>query len=50
MKPDGIYERHSVEDGGENFSCHKFFMENPSLSGRGTAGYKDAVILAKIRN
>lgn len=40
---DGRYIRHT----GENlFSCHRFFMENPSLSGRGAAGAKDAPRLA----
>jgi polyphosphate kinase len=32
------------------FSCHKFFMENPSLSGRGTAGAKDVPRLARPRD
>jgi polyphosphate kinase len=31
---------------GQLFSCHRFFMENPSLSGRGSAGAKDAPRLA----
>ncbi|TMM50905.1 RNA degradosome polyphosphate kinase [Sulfitobacter sabulilitoris] len=41
MGPDGHFARPAVEDGTFAFSCHRFFMENPSLSGRGTAGASD---------
>ena len=41
LQPDGQYQRHSAEEGGRLFNCHKFFMENPSLSGRGSVGAKD---------
>jgi polyphosphate kinase len=39
MSPDGSFHRPSVPDGA--FSCHAFFMENPSLSGRGSKGAAD---------
>jgi len=42
LQPDGSYLRHEGQDGDRLFSCHRFFMENPSLSGRGSAGAKDA--------
>ena len=41
MKPDGGHRRAQVPDGEFAFNCHRFFMENPSLSGRGSAGAKD---------
>ncbi len=41
LQPDGEYARHSQRDGEQLFSCHKFFMENPSLSGRGRVGIED---------
>ena len=46
LNPDGGYMR-DLDGGGKTlFNCHRFFMENPSLSGRGTAGAKDAPRLA----
>lgn len=44
-QPDGSYRRHDAEPGAHLFSCHRFFMENPSLSGRGRAGAKDVIRL-----
>jgi polyphosphate kinase len=41
MHPDGHFERAEVPEGAFAFSCHRFFMENPSLSGRGSAGASD---------
>ncbi len=40
-QPDGTYRRHSAGPADHLFSCHRFFMENPSLSGRGRAGARD---------
>ena len=43
----GRYARHSLVDPDRPmFSCHRFFMENPSLSGRGSAGANDVPELA----
>ena len=41
MAPDGSFARASLPEGEFAFSCHRFFMENPSLSGRGSAGAAD---------
>ncbi|MEL6618578.1 MAG: RNA degradosome polyphosphate kinase [Pseudomonadota bacterium] len=41
MAPDGSFSRPKVEEGAFAFNCHRFFMENPSLSGRGSAGASD---------
>ena len=44
-QPDGMYQRHDATPGEQLFSCHRFFMENPSLSGRGRAGARDVIQL-----
>jgi polyphosphate kinase len=41
MLPDGHFQRAPVPEGEFAFNCHRFFMENPSLSGRGSAGAGD---------
>jgi polyphosphate kinase len=41
MKPDGHFVRAEKPEGAFAFNCHRFFMENPSLSGRGSAGASD---------
>lgn len=41
MSADGSFARATVEEGKFAFNCHRFFMENPSLSGRGSAGASD---------
>ncbi|MDM7255732.1 MAG: RNA degradosome polyphosphate kinase [Paracoccus sp. (in: a-proteobacteria)] len=45
LQPDGRYLRFLPEGRDDLFSCHRFFMENPSLSGRGTAGAGDVPAL-----
>ncbi|MDH2325396.1 RNA degradosome polyphosphate kinase [Cereibacter sp. SYSU M97828] len=49
LQADGRFIRPKAE-GVEPFSCHRFFMENPSLSGRGSAGAKDVPRLAHSRD
>ncbi|WP_298843307.1 RNA degradosome polyphosphate kinase [uncultured Roseobacter sp.] len=41
MNPDGTFIRPPLQEGTFAFNCHRFFMENPSLSGRGSAGASD---------
>lgn len=41
LQADGSYVRDLDPEGEAWFNCHKFFMENPSLSGRGSVGAKD---------
>ncbi|WP_436397580.1 RNA degradosome polyphosphate kinase [Roseobacter sp. S98] len=41
MNPDGTFVRPPLPEGIFAFNCHRFFMENPSLSGRGSAGASD---------
>ncbi len=46
LSGDGSYKRDLAPADGQAFSCHRFFMETPSLSGRGSAGGEDAQVLA----
>ncbi|MEM1065834.1 MAG: RNA degradosome polyphosphate kinase [Pseudomonadota bacterium] len=48
LAPDGGYTR-PEDQGDQPFNCHRFFMETPSLSGRGSAGAADAPVLARPR-
>lgn len=41
LQSDGTYLRPDLSELDNPFNCHRFFMENPSLSGRGSAGAKD---------
>jgi len=41
LGPDGTFARQVFGEDDHPFNCHRFFMENPSLSGRGSAGAGD---------
>ena len=45
LGPEGEWERPDLDAYDAPFNCHRFFMENPSLSGRGSAGAKDVPAL-----
>ncbi len=45
LQADGTYKKNTT-GGKRQFDCHRFFMEHPSLSGRGSVGAKDAPELA----
>ena len=47
LRPDGSYSRVVVE--GKPFNCHRYFMTNPSLSGRGGALEAGAVPKLTLR-
>ncbi|MAM62648.1 RNA degradosome polyphosphate kinase [Maritimibacter sp. UBA3975] len=46
MQPDGSFLRPDLSANDTPFNCHRFFMEYPSLSGRGSAGAADVPELA----
>jgi len=46
MRSDGSFQRSDLSAIDQPFNCHRFFMENPSLSGRGSAGAADVPELA----
>ena len=41
LGPEGGYTRDTSRPPEKVFSCHRYFMDNPSLSGRGRVGAKD---------
>jgi len=46
LKADGSFDRVECDETG--FSCHNYFMTNPSLSGRGSALKKKGRSLKKL--
>ena len=50
LQADGSYLRNSYNADQDTFNCHRFFIENPSLSGRGSAGAKKGIRLISSLN
>ncbi|MBV1868705.1 MAG: RNA degradosome polyphosphate kinase, partial [Marinosulfonomonas sp.] len=50
LGPDGKFLRATAADPDHPFNCHRFFMEYPSLSGRGSAGAADVPELAHSKD
>ena len=50
LHPDGSWLREAAALDGKRFNCHQFFMDNPSLSGRGSAGAGDVPKLARAKD
>lgn len=50
MAADGSFQRADLSEIEHPFNCHRFFMENPSLSGRGSAGAGDVPELTHTRD
>ncbi len=50
LTSDGRYLRPKTETDAHPFNCHRFFMENPSLSGRGKAGAADVPELTHTKD
>jgi len=50
LQPNGNYIRSKNEANTNQLNCHTFFMENPSLSGRGSAGAKKEIRLIRPKD